>query len=349
MISIWTRYLTKEMIKIFLFFILSLYFLYSLIDYSSRIDYYNALPWTSILVYYVCILSQKTELLLPFAFMVSVIKVLTTMNTHHELVSMLMSGRSYKRLLTPLFIFAAILSMILYLNFEFLEPHAQEKIELIKQRKKGGKESKVKSFILDNGSKLVFNNYDTANRTLEKVYWLQSPDHVYYMKKLYPYSSPPIAHHVLEFERSDNSDLKLVSVQDLKPLYEMELRFDPVLKSFSSIRTYSISALIKLICEPSLNINMDKAELLTLLNYKLAVPLLPIFTLLALAPICTRFSRQTPIFIIYMISIAAMLSFFTSMDACYILSENRLIPPQFALWIPFLLFFIYPTKKFIRF
>ena len=325
------------------------YFLYALIDYSSRIDYYNALPIKSILFYYICILSQKTELLIPFAFMVTTIKVLSSMNSHNELVSMLMSGRSYKRLLRPLFIFAILLTSILYLNFEFLEPHAQKKIQLIKEKKKKSKDSKVNSIILDDGSKLIFGRYDFENRNLEKVYWIKSFDKICYMKKLFPYSNPPIAHYTLDFERSESNSLKLTSRADIKPMHDMQITFDPMLKSIFSVRTYSMTSLVKYLTNPQLMLNADRAELLTLLNYKLVFPLLPIFILIALAPICTRFSRNAPVFIIYMLSIVAMLSFYTSMDACYILSENKLIFPQIAMWIPFVLFFCYPSKRFLKY
>lgn len=349
MISIWTKHLLKETIKIFFSFIFGLYFLYALIDYSSRIDYYNSLPIKSILFYYVCILSQKTELLIPFAFMVTVIKVLSSMNAHNEFVSMLMSGRSYKKLLTPLFIFATFLAATLYLNFEYLEPHAQKRIQIIKQKKKGEKNSKVKSFVLDDGSKLVFSNYDFENRNLEKVYWIQSPEKIYYMKKLFPYSSPPIGHYTLEFEKKDNKYLTLANRSDLKPFYDMEISFDPLIKSIFSVRTNSISSLIQSLNSRSALLNMDKAELLTLLNYKLVFPLIPIFILITLAPVCTRFSRNSPTFLIYMGSIVILLSFYTLMDAFYILSENKLLYPQIGMWIPLLLYFCYPTKRFLSY
>ncbi len=349
MISIWTKYLLKETFKIFAFFILSLYLVYSLIDYSSRIDYYNSLPVLSVLYYYICVLSQKTELLIPFAFMVTIIKVLTSMNGHNELVSMLMAARSFKKLLQPLFVFATALSILLYLNFQFLEPHAQKQIQQIKLQKKKNKDSKVKSFVLDDGSKLVFSEYNFNDKCLEKVYWIQTPEKIHYMKKLYPYSSPPIGHFALEFQKNDTNELSLLNRTDLKPFHDMHMAFDPMQQSVFSVRTYSITSLVKYLKNPTILRNVDSAELLTLLNYKIVVPLLPIFTLIALAPICTRFSRSVPTFLIYMGAIIGMLTFFTSMDACYILSENKLIYPQFALWIPFLLFFCYPTKKFIRY
>ncbi|MCH9632873.1 MAG: hypothetical protein S4CHLAM6_12170 [Chlamydiae bacterium] len=349
MISIWTKHILKETFKIFLFFILSLYFIYSLIDYSSRIDYYNSLPTLSVFYYYVCVLSQKTELLIPFAFMVTIIKVLTSMNSHNELVSMLMAGRSFKKLLQPLFVFATILSILLYLNFQFLEPQAQKQIQQIKQQKKKSKDTKVKSFVLDDGSKLVFSEYNFSDKSLEKVYWIKNSEKIHYMKKLYPYSSPPIGHFTLEFQKNDASELNLINRCDLKPYHDMQMTFDPLQQSIFSVRTYSITSLIRYLKNPTILLNVDSAELLTLLNYKLVLPLLPIFTLIVLAPICTRFSRGIPTFLIYMGAIIGMLTFFTSMDACYILSENKLIFPQFALWIPFLLFFCYPTKKFIHY
>ncbi len=347
--SVWSRYLIKETSKIFIFFIFALYFLFSLIDYSSRIDYYNTLPLKSIITYYICILSQKSELLIPFAFLATIIRVLFLINHNNELVSMLMSGRSYKKLLRPLFIFALALSAILYLNFQFLEPHAQKKIQMIKQNKKSKKEVRVRSFILDDGSKLIFSHFDFDSNSLEKVYWLKSSGHFYYMQSLYPFSNPPIGHYVYEFTSSANQDITLESQADARPFHDMKLEFNPLVGSLFSARTYSITSLIKSIYQKKPLVNVDRAELLTLLHYKLAFPLIPLFILMTLIPICTKFSRHSPVFIIYMISIALLLSFYTLMDACTILSENKLIFPPLAIWLPFILYFAIPLKRFIRY
>ncbi len=293
---IWPRYLTREFLKVFFLFIFSIYFLYVLIDYSSRLEHFSSISLSSTTLHYLFIFSQKAEVLIPFAFMVSLIKVLFSINQHNELTSMLMSGFSYKRLLSPLLWIALSLTTLLYINFQFFEPIAQKRIEMIKQEKKSKKEHRIKSFVLDDNSKLVFRRFDLARNSLEEVYWLKSPDQIFYMKELYPFSSPPIGHYVSEFTRDSNDDLELSSRLDMRPFKEMSLEFDPIIQSVFSVRTYSVTAILRALHDPKALLNINDYELLTLLNYKLLLPLLPIFLYFVFVPICTRFSRNIPVF-----------------------------------------------------
>lgn len=343
---LWSRYLVYEFFKVFFFFIFSFYFLYVLIDYSSRLEYFSTISLSSTGFYYLCIFLQKTEVLIPFAFMITLMRVLFSINLHNELVSMLMSGYSYKKLLSPFLGIAMLLSLFLYANFEFFEPSAQKKIETIKQERKSRKEHRVKSFILEDRSKIVFRRFDLSKNSLEEVFWLKSPDHLYYIKELYPYSSPPIGHYVLEFNRDAQDNMELTHRSDLIPFHDMPIEFDPLLQSVFSVRTYSISALYRGLHNKKTLRNVNRHELLTLLNYKLLLPLLPIFLYLTLVPICTRFSRNIPVFFVYMLSIGGLLSFFTLIDACYFLGGTKLVPPQVIMWLPAFAYFSYPVKRF---
>lgn len=343
---IWSKYLVLEFLKVFFFFIFSFYFLYVLIDYSSRLQYFSHISLVNTFYYYLCIFLQKAEVLIPFAFMVTLMRVLFSINSHNELTSMLMSGLSYKKLLSPLFGISIILSLFLYANFQFLEPGAQKKIEIIKQEKQSKKEQRIKSFVLNDRSKIVFRNFDLKKSSLGEVFWLKSPDHIYYMKELYPYSNPPIGQYVLEFKRDEMDNLILTNRADLIPFQDMLIEFDPLLQSVFSVRTYSITAIYRSLHNPKVLLNMNSHELLTLLNYKLLLPLLPIFLYFTLVPICTRFSRNIPVFFIYMLSIGGLLSFFTLIDACYFLGGTKLVSPLLVMWLPALVYFGYPVKKF---
>lgn len=344
--KIWSKYIIGEFLKIFFFLIFSFYFLYALIDYSTRLEYFSHIPFLSTLLYYLCIFLQKAEMLIPFAYLMALMRILFTINQRNELTSMLMSGYSYKRLLFPLFGMACFITLFLYLNFEFFEPHAQKRIEIIKQDKKSKSEKKVKSCVLEDLTKIVFRRFNFKKNSLEELYWLKSSDHIYYMKELYPFSQPPIGHYVLEFKRNEADEFELVERSDLMPFHEMKIEFDPLIQSVFSVRTYSISHLIQAHKSPKALLNVNDHELMTLLNYKLLMPLLPLLIYIALVPICTKFSRSLPVFFIYMLSIGTLLSFYTLMDACYFLGSAKLLPAQVIIWIPAALYFTYPLKKF---
>lgn len=349
MTKIWSKYITHEFLKMFCLFIFSFYFLYILIDYSSRLEYFSSISISNTLFYYLCIFLQKAEILIPFAYLITVMRVLFAITSHNELTSMLMSGLSYKRLLSPLLWMACALSILLYLNFQFFEPMAQKRIETIKQEKKSHKEQRVKSFILEDTTKIVFRKFDLSKNSLQEVYWLKSPNQIYHIQELYPYSDPPIGHYVTEFKRNDQDELEMSERIDLKPFHEMKIEFDPIIQSIFSVRTYSISGLKAALKNPKVLLNVKEHEILTLLNYKLLLPLLPIFIFMTLAPICTRFSRHVPVFMVYMFAIGGLLSFFTLMDACYFLGQAKVLPATLIIWAPALLYFSYPIWRFSRY
>jgi lipopolysaccharide export system permease protein len=80
--------------------------------------------------------------------------------------------------------------------------------------------------------------------------------------------------------------------------------------------------------------NDREAQASSQLHIKLALPLLCLLVVIASAPWCLRFRRHFPLFLLYSVSIALFLAFFTCMDAALILSESRLFSPALALWTP---------------
>ncbi len=343
--KIWNRALLQEAASFFFPFLFAFYFLYILIDYSSRIDHFQSVSFPAISLFYACTLSQKTEFLIPFAFLMTLLKILNGLHSHQGMTSMLTAGVSYKRLLSPLFAFAFFLTSLLYLNFVFFEPYAQKKLELIKQMRKYRKnDPAVHSFTLDDDSKLIFRKFNPIKKSLEELYWIRSADHFFYCKELFPYDSPPRALRCFEFRRRENDLLELTAAAEVQTFQEMHIDFDPLIRSTLSEKTLTLSDWFRILRGKKSVKN--KNALITVMTYKLSMPLLPLLLLPALAPFCLRFSRVPKTFFIYLFSIAGLLSFYSCTDAFYILSENRILSPFVALWIPFIVYFFHPIKKF---
>src|ERR1700722_2577297 len=86
--TIWGRYFLSQMLKCFFLFIFCFYGLYMLIDFSSHATHFHhshqAILWKEVGLYYLADFSKRVEVLIPFALLISTIKVLTSLNQHHE-------------------------------------------------------------------------------------------------------------------------------------------------------------------------------------------------------------------------------------------------------------------------
>ena len=88
-----------------------------------------------IVSYYAYDFVQRAEVLIPFALLISTIRVLTGLNANHELVALMASGIPLKRLLRPFILVGLLLTALLYVNTEFSLPHALKEIKHISESK----------------------------------------------------------------------------------------------------------------------------------------------------------------------------------------------------------------------
>jgi lipopolysaccharide export system permease protein len=119
---IWKKYFFKELVKVFLLFMGTFYFLYVLIDYSAHTkDFYQVgIGFSDFVLYYLFQFTNRAEILIPIALLISTIKVMTTANMRNEILALISGGIAMKHLMRP-FIFAGILcASFLYLNFQFI-------------------------------------------------------------------------------------------------------------------------------------------------------------------------------------------------------------------------------------
>lgn len=185
------RWLIKELLTLFFLFLVGFYCLFSLLDYSTHVQEFikNAhLPVLKVALYYLCLLVKQFHILFSLAFLIAAIKVLTSINIHHELTALRAAGLSLKRILCPFFSCALLIGVLSLLNFEYALPKAEVFIEsfqtryLKPQTKKGKKRAKLKTFYLENETKLIA--YSNGSPTLQDVYWIISPDEMWHFKRV---------------------------------------------------------------------------------------------------------------------------------------------------------------------
>lgn len=342
---IWERYLFKELSKIFLLLIAAFYFFYVLVDYSLHTKNFHqeSLSLGPLILYYLCQFSKQASLFIPVALMLAGIKVLTTMNIRGEIVALVSAGISRKRLVRPLLLFASSCSLFLYLNIQFIQPHLLEPLHLFEEQHIKGHLTEnrpvVHSVTLQDNSLLLYQKFDPKEEAFLDVFWIDSFDKIFRIKKLFPFEKVPfgLAVDVLVRIPSGEIDRK----ESLETLAFPQIRFDPK-DLFSAIHPPEWQSLSKLLSGMHWKqtgfykggMSDREAIAASYFFHKLTAPLICLLVVLAPLSFCIRFGRHLHVFFIYAFSLFGVVAFFTLINACLILGESQVIPPFWAILVP---------------
>jgi lipopolysaccharide export system permease protein len=351
--KIWERLFIKETLKVFFLFLFSFYFLYVLIDYSAHTSSYAKFrfEFNEVGLYYALIFILRMEILIPFALLIATIKTLSSLNIHNELVAMMASGVKLKILLRPFLHIALFFTLLMYLNTEVLLPFALEQVKKIEDhyfRKYDHSDlsMEVQSLHLDDGGIILYKEYDTAKNQLFDAYWIRSFDEIYHSKYLFPFSPVPEGHFVEQLVRNDKGELLVVESFKSKEFSDLQVNKKSFKKKLTPVQQLSLSKLTKEISADYQNQN--QAQLLTAFYFKLFMPWLCLLAVIAPAPFCLQFTRQLPLFLIYICGIFGLVAFYLIINASVILGEGQVIPPFLSIFLPFSISFGFFGWKFAR-
>ncbi|WP_068467911.1 LptF/LptG family permease [Candidatus Protochlamydia phocaeensis] len=355
--TIWERYFLKEFIKVFFLFLICFYGFYVLVDYASHT---SALPhhqvqilWKDLARYYLFVFASRAEILIPLALLIAFIKTVCQLNAHQELVALLAGGIKLKTLMRPFLFVGLVCTILLFLNEQFLLPDALKKLRRIEDATKSQKHRHVPAMavqhvILEDGSLLLFQNYDTAKEQFFDAYWIQSIDNLYRIKYLSPYTAPPIGYFVDHFIRQPSGEL--LQQHAYQTLDFPDMRFNPEILQSTILDpdVLSIKELIDQFPNLSPDANEKESKMLTSFYWKLILPWLCILAIIAPAPSCVRFSRQLPIFFIYVCCLFGLIAFYMFMDAAQVIAKRQVLPPLIAIGFPFLTVFGFFGWRFAK-
>jgi len=343
----WERYFFKQTLITFFLFIFCFYSLYVLIDYATHLNHFHSskteFSYSVVLSYYLFDFVKHLEVLIPFALLIATIKTITNLNVHNEIVALLACGLKLKRLLRPFIILGIFFTIILYLNTEIFLPKSIRELKSFTEEKAIAKVKNLGSkpvlhLNLEDGSTLIFQDYNTKDQHFVDSYWVRSIDEIYRIKFLYPQLKEPEGHFVDHLIRDDKGQLILKGSYASKAFPEMLFNKQTLFESITRAEEQSYSDLSSKI--PSLTeIKSEKqAQLVTSFYYKLAMPWLALLAVIAPIPFCVRFTRHLPLFLIYAWSIFGLVAFYIIMNSSLVLSERQVLAPHFAIGIPFGLF-----------
>ncbi|MGR3973347.1 MAG: LptF/LptG family permease [Candidatus Rhabdochlamydia sp.] len=356
--KLWASYLSQELFKSFFFFLLCIFLLYSLIEYATQINSFlkNSLfTPRDIFMYYVHQFLKRAEFVVPLAFLLGVIHVLTSLNTRNEWTVLQLTGLSSYRLLTPFFTFAFICSLFLWANFEYLLPSALKQIDAFQHKTPqnftlSSDEKKLHTLPLQGGSKLIYRTYLPERRQFYDVVWIKGIDELWKIKYLNEDPLNPVAHYADHLVRNAQGNLEKKESYSLTLLPGLTWNSIHIHDGFTPPDYQSFSGLIHLMKTVHLT-SFEKGKVMTAFLFKLFVPLLSPLALIGVAPYCLTFARYRSLFSIYALALFALFAFYMLLDALAIMSDHSLLSPYLAMISPFALasvFTMYHLRKHLR-
>jgi lipopolysaccharide export system permease protein len=338
--KLWQKILFIEAIKVGLFFLTGFTFLYILIDYSIHAKSFATAQFEiqDICIYYLCQFSQRAAILVPFAILLAVIKVLSSINTKREMLILFSSGISSKKLIKPFILLSFISMSILYVNAEIFIPYAENHLRKIEESYFASKSLDISSRYLsainmEDGSTFIYQFFDQEKQAFFDTYWIKNESkEILRIKYLYPFN-PPKAEYVDIITKDVQG--KYFKKESLNEIVLPNLALDKEVIEESKFKSdyASISMLINKYFKTK---DKDqKLEISSHLTYKLLMPFLALFVCLIPAPFCLKYSRNIPIFMIFALSIFVFISFITLIDAALIIAQNHVFSPFWSLFILF--------------
>lgn len=356
--KIWERYFLKELIKFFVLFLGCFYGLYVLVDYAGHTSalphHSSSIPFSEITRYYLFVFSSRADILIPLALLIATTKTLCTLNIHNELVALMASGIRLKSLLRPFILLGLLCTALLFINEQFLLPTALKKLGRIEEAAKSHKghrraEMAVMQVALEDGSLLLYQNYDAAKEQFFDAYWIRTPDDLYRIKWLSSQTTPPVGQFVDHLVRLPSGELSHSESFETHSFPDLVFNTHALKSTLLNPDALSLTELWQQLPNPSATALSEKeSKILTAFVWKCTIPWLCLLAVMAPAPFCVRFSRHPPVFFIYVCGIFGLIAFFMLMDATQVIAKRQVIAPLYAISLPFASLFALFSWRYLR-
>lgn len=363
--KIWERYFVYEVLKSWCFVLFIFYGLYILIDYASHAASFHrhaSITWTKILTYYFHEFFKRLDIILPFALLIATIRTLCSFNVHNELIALVASGTSFKRLLGPFILLGLVGTSILYLNTQYLQPeslHALRRIEtqrsLLKQKAKAKGSMHALSIELKDHSKLIYQAFDEENARFFDVFWIRNIGDIYRIKYLYPNENTgiPVGEYIDHLVRDKDGTLIVQETVMKSAFPQMAFSKEALLNTKVPPEEQSLTSLWQnrqetgAVKAGKIDDDQEVQERATF-YHKLFMPWLCLLVVMGAAPFCLRVTRNLPVFFIYSISIFGFVAFNLIISTSFFLAKRFFVMPGLGLSLPFLTAFSFFGWRFFR-
>jgi LPS export ABC transporter permease LptG len=174
--NILDRYVLREFLKILLLVLLSVAALIVIVDYTqiSGDIRDNHVPFHIVFAYYRFMVFQILDWTLPISVLVATLVTFGVMSKNNEITAIKSTGVSLFRVALPIVGVAALVSLLAYLNLDFVLPYSNQRVDYLKKKIKGqvvyDSASQQKLWFRGKGQYLInFLSYDRNAKELAQV------------------------------------------------------------------------------------------------------------------------------------------------------------------------------------
>jgi len=122
-------YILKKFLSTFFFVVLLFVIVISVIDFTEKNDDFikNHAPFIDILKYYLTFMPYIGNLLSPITVFIATVFVTANMAAHTEIIAILSSGVSFKRMMVPYIIGSVFIGLLTFVLIEWVIPNGNKK------------------------------------------------------------------------------------------------------------------------------------------------------------------------------------------------------------------------------
>jgi len=302
--------------------------------------------WSAWGLYYLCMLSYRLDMLLPFSIACATAIVLSRRVRNNELIPLLGAGLSVREIARPFFAVAALCSLVLLVNTQYIYPKAAHYHHVIEEsdfgREKPSESSNQLGIVLGKeGSRLFFAHHDKKLQELKDVFWVRSTDHVLHIEKLaYFPDQPPEGFHVDIVKRDSRGRMQKTESYDHVELTELSLSHKELKMATADPRELSIFQLAYLVPRFGSSRSERAIESSICLYQKILFPLLAILAFLIPAPLCLRFENRLPQALLLFFALAVLFCYLIVVQAFVVLTRAPICLPAPILLLPWIIAFL---------
>jgi lipopolysaccharide export LptBFGC system permease protein LptF len=336
------RHLFLRLLKTFSLFIALLLITYTLLDFCTKAADFSdttAANYLFMLQFYGAEFSKRAHLFIPICFTLAMLLQFIRLSKTKELVALLCAGIPYRKILTPFWLMASIVTLFLFVNRQYIVPPTRDFLETYRNdhvralKKAKNADEIIFALILKDDSKLLYQSYDPVKKTYFDLFWIVSPQRILRIKYLEMIETGYKARFVDELTRNQMGTLqKKHSFKELSFSKEWlkGAHFDKSLP----IQTQSLNEMASGLKEADYIYSKD--EVFTEIFVVIIMSLSPLWLVAMQAPILTRYTRQIPV----LFYVGSQLLFFfcssTIVDGFSIIAQRSIISPWILLFIPFI-------------
>lgn len=350
--SVTDRYFFWDTLRAFLLILGCFFALFFLIDYSSRGSALH-LKGLELALYYYHVFIRRLEVLIPFAFLVAVIRVLCQANARHELAALMASGISLKRVLMPMVLLGVLATTGLYLTNEYLLPdsmHTLQRIEDLHTAENNRREERpvVHSVQLADGSHFLYRTYDLAKGRFLDIFWIRTLDDLYRIRSVNPQTSPPIGNFVEHFQRNGLGEVVLIATAELQALPDLFFDNNTLHEVLTAPGDRALTTLWKKLPASGQALTTEQAQIESAFYRKMVMPWLGLLACLGPCSYCTRFRRPVPVFLLYCGGLTLLVMAYLWLSAGSILAQSQVLSPKWTLGVPMIATLMFASWRWLR-